>query len=299
MVDLTACKEVINTFGGSEAKKRILYNNRYYMVKFPDPVRQKNNQLSYMNNQFSEDIGCKIFKSVGITTQNTFLATYTTKAGVQKIVVACEDFTQDGDRLIEFHKLSLMHIESSSLRSRANIDNVMEVIESAENIVDKAAFKNRFWEMFIIDGLIGNRDRNLDNWGVLEDSKGCLSFAPIYDCGSSLSPLLTEEKMEYGLMHWNVLKRDEFNVYSCFRADRNRILFSDYMKEPPEALSLAIKNIVPKVNMNKIFEIIESAPISYVHKHYLETTLRLRYDTILLPALNKQRGMTRELSRGR
>ena len=62
MIDLTHCQETINTFGGSEKKKRILYDHRIYMVKFPDPVRELHNSLSYMNNQFSEDIGCKIFK---------------------------------------------------------------------------------------------------------------------------------------------------------------------------------------------------------------------------------------------
>ncbi|MBR3623092.1 MAG: hypothetical protein IKN43_07075, partial [Selenomonadaceae bacterium] len=52
MIDLTDCKEVVNTFGGSEVKKRIVYEGRYYMVKFPDPIREKNNELSYINRVF-------------------------------------------------------------------------------------------------------------------------------------------------------------------------------------------------------------------------------------------------------
>ena len=78
MIDLTTAKELPNGYGGSEAKKTLLFNDKVYMVKFPDPVRNsKISKLDYINNQISEDIGCKIFKSVGIETQNTFLATYT------------------------------------------------------------------------------------------------------------------------------------------------------------------------------------------------------------------------------
>lgn len=145
MIDLTHCQETINTFGGSEKKKRILYDHRIYMVKFPDPVRELHNSLSYMNNQFSEDIGCKIFKTLGFETQNTFLATYKMPNGEEKIVVACEDFTQDGKKLIEFHKLVLQEVESDSLRTQANVDNVMMVIEQTKQIVDKEEFKRKFW----------------------------------------------------------------------------------------------------------------------------------------------------------
>ena len=70
MIDLTNNSTVIvNEFGGSEKKCTVIYNNRVYMVKFPDPVRKKNNDLSYMNNAFSEDIGCKIFQTLGFDVQ--------------------------------------------------------------------------------------------------------------------------------------------------------------------------------------------------------------------------------------
>lgn len=291
MHDLTNCEVLTNTFGGSEKKKRIIFDGRIYMVKFPDRVRAQKNELSYMNNQFSEDIGCKIYKTLGFETQNTFLATY--RIGDEnKIVVACEDFTQDGDQLIEFHKLSLEYIENDSLRTQANIDNVIEVIKATKQISDKAEFIRKFWDMFVVDGFIGNRDRNLDNWGALEDSKKNLRFAPIYDCGSSLSPLMTEEVMRTALGNMNVFKREEFNVYSCYRIGRNKILFSELMKNPPDELREAILRIVPKImtNKGKIEKIIDETPMmSDIHKRYLKTSLRLRSQTILIPALHRVR----------
>ena len=61
MIDITDCEQIASDFEGSERKFAILYNGEPYMVKEPDPVRDKNNLLSYMNNTFSEHIGCKIF----------------------------------------------------------------------------------------------------------------------------------------------------------------------------------------------------------------------------------------------
>ncbi len=59
MIHFNNEKEIPNTFlGGSEQKRAYEIDGKIYMVKFPDPVRQKKNGLSYMNNQFSEYIGC-------------------------------------------------------------------------------------------------------------------------------------------------------------------------------------------------------------------------------------------------
>lgn len=64
MIHFNNEKEIPNTFfGGSEQKRAYEIDGKIYMVKFPDPVRQKKNDLSYMNNQFSEYIGCHIFRS--------------------------------------------------------------------------------------------------------------------------------------------------------------------------------------------------------------------------------------------
>ena len=67
MIHFNNEKEIPNTFfGGSEQKRAYEIDGKIYMVKFPDPVRQKKNDLSYMNNQFSEYIGCHIFRTLGI-----------------------------------------------------------------------------------------------------------------------------------------------------------------------------------------------------------------------------------------
>ena len=63
-VDFTNSIEKVCGYGGSEKKKKIIYNGEVYLLKFPDPIIEKS--LLYKNNVFSTYIGCKIFESVNI-----------------------------------------------------------------------------------------------------------------------------------------------------------------------------------------------------------------------------------------
>ena len=68
MIDFCLGTEIPNRFSGSEKKKTILYDGRRYLVKFPDPIRQKNAEVTYINNVFSEYVGSRIFQSTGMQT---------------------------------------------------------------------------------------------------------------------------------------------------------------------------------------------------------------------------------------
>ena len=287
MVDLTACTEIANEFGGSEKKKTLIYNDKRYMVKFPDPIREKNNDLSYMNNQFSEYIGCEIFKSLSINTQNTFLGKYTERTGKTKIVVACEDFCSDSKQLIEFSKLALANTGSNK-QFKTNIEDVMEIIDESTIIDEKEKLKNKFWDMFVGDTLIGNSDRHLDNWGILQ-SGNKIEFAPIYDCGSSLSALLSDNTMKNILSDATAFKNMEFNIQSAYNWRGKRIFCHDFFKSSPKALQSAVKRIVSLIDIDKIHKIIDNVEaMSDIRKRYLNKSLDLRYEKILIPALKKQ-----------
>ena len=53
MIDLTNAIEEINYYKGSEKKKTLVYEGKKYLVKFPDPIREKGKNISYINNAFS------------------------------------------------------------------------------------------------------------------------------------------------------------------------------------------------------------------------------------------------------
>ena len=104
MIDFTNCQQKKKAYSGANGNKlSIIYNNELYMLKFPSEAK-KNPELSYSNSCISEYIGCKIFDSVGIPTQEVLLGTFNSVKG-QKVVVACKDFTVNGDTLQDFASL--------------------------------------------------------------------------------------------------------------------------------------------------------------------------------------------------
>ncbi len=70
-------KELFNEYKGSERKKTvILDNNKKYMLKLSDPIREKGHRISYINNAYSEYLGCKIAKSIGLHVQEVITRKY-------------------------------------------------------------------------------------------------------------------------------------------------------------------------------------------------------------------------------
>ena len=76
MIDFTNAIEEFNNYKGSEKKKTLIYDNKKYLVKFPDPIREKNKNISYINNAFSEYVGSNVFRMAGFKVQNTILGKY-------------------------------------------------------------------------------------------------------------------------------------------------------------------------------------------------------------------------------
>jgi hypothetical protein len=275
-----------NKFLGSEKKTTILLNGKVYMLKYPDPIRASKSAVSYKNNHFSEHIGSSIFKSCGFDTQETALGYFTGYNGKRKIVVGCVDFTQDGSVLFEMAKLANQVI-SSDEKIAATIEHVNLIINDLPFIMDKSGVTERFWDMFVVDALIGNGDRHFGNWGCLEKD-GCLRFAPIYDCGSSLGALLDDAEMSKIMASDTLLKAKEFNCISCYHIGGKRIFYHELFSNPPIELARAVRRIVPVIQMDEIQKIIHSVePISEVRKKYLGKAVALRYEQILLPCLNR------------
>ena len=241
----------------------------------------------YMNNQFSEYIGCNIFRICGFETQDTLLGYFTAPTGTKKLVVGCKDFTQDGGILYEFSKLAnQVQVDG---KYGTSIESVADIVNKNHIIKDKTGIFSKFWDMFVVDALIGNSDRHFDNWGVIDRSNE-VAFAPIYDCGSSLAALISEEAMET-LLSDSIrtdFKNREFNIVSCYSMNGKRIFYHEIFKNPPKELEEAIKRVVPKIEITAIIEFIESITVlSDIRKEYMKESVIMRYEQILLPALIK------------
>lgn len=299
MIDLMNATWRSNRFGGSEKKKALLYNGKAYMVKFPDPRRSLKTGLSYINNQYSEHIGCSIFNLVNVPAQNTFLARCQDPTnGKEKIVVACELFDQQPDvHLIEFSKFVLNDTDSAR-HANLSIEDVMDVIDNYTLLKDKQTTKDFFWDMFVVDAYLGNPDRHLDNWGFLEDANGILSPAPVYDCGSCLSPKMTDEEKDANLNAPGAMSQDEYNICSVYHYQGERIYYHSFLKNPPvEDLRYAILRMVPQINLqvDAIRDLIDGTEgMSPISKDYMKASLELRREKILQPAYDKADKRERE-----
>lgn len=119
IIDFSDTKQIINKYGGADTKKTIIYNDKFYLLKFPNNANQ-NKDVSYSNNVFSEYLECHIFNCVGELAQNTILGVYKQENGITKNVCACGDFTGNGWRLVEFQNLKNSFPETPSSSNGRN-----------------------------------------------------------------------------------------------------------------------------------------------------------------------------------
>lgn len=277
MIDFTKAKEELNSYKGSEKKKTLIYNEKKYLVKFPDPIREKNKNISYINNAFSEYIGSNIFKMIGIKTQNTLLGTYRYNEK-EKIVCACEDFTDEQNTLFEFESLALSVNPDKKIETE--LTDIIEVIEESE-LLNKINIKENFWDMFIVDCLIGNTDRHNGNWGFILNKKDKkIEFSPIYDCGSCLNPLIEDDAIK-GLSETEI-KNLAINCYSCIKENGKKLHYMSYIKNSSnEECNNALKRIFPKIDIIKINKFInEISCISEIRKDFYKKQIRYRYEIL-------------------
>lgn len=277
-------------YGGSNGSKRAikLENGQIYMLKFP-PSSKENKNISYTNSCISEYISCQIIKTMGIDVQDTILGTVTID-GKEKIVVACKDFTQDGSKLYEFAMIKNGCINTSSNGYGTELETVLEAIDE-QTIYNPQNLKEYFWNLFIIDALLGNFDRHNGNWGFLVDEKNQrISIAPIFDCGSCLFPQLDDKTME---MYLHDEEEMEKRVYifpnAALKENENKINYFEYISNlKNEDCNSALERIFPKIDMGKINEIIEQTPyISDIRKNFYKEILRQRYEKILEYSFHK------------
>lgn len=277
MINFTNCKEKLNNYKGSEKKKTLIYENKKYLVKFPDPIREKNKNISYINNAFSEYIGSNIFKIVGFPTQNTILGIYKYNEK-EKIVCACEDFTDSNKTLYEFENLALSTNPDKKIETE--LSDILNVLDE-NKIIYSTKIKEKFWDMFIIDALIGNTDRHNGNWGFLVDNKtNKIEFAPIYDCGSCLNPMIDDDEIKK--LQDNDIKNLAINCYSCLKENGKKINYMTYIKEcKNEECNKAILRVFKNIKIDEINKFIDGIScMSNERKEFYKKIINIRYKII-------------------
>lgn len=289
MIDFTNLPTKNKTYTGANGSKIcVVYEGEAYMLKFPTPP-SRNKRMSYTNGCASEYIGCHIFESVGIPVQKTLLGTYT-RNGKEKLVVACKDFTSTGIVLQDFASLKNTIIDSEHNGYGTELSDIICAIEE-QTAVNPYELKEWFWNIFIVDALIGNWDRHNGNWGFLYNTEtDKMEIAPIYDCGSCLFPQADDVIMQ-GILN----NQDERNLriyqipLSGIKMNNTKINYHDFMYSLENAdCNKALKRIHPKINLEKINRIIDDTPyINELQKNFYKTILKERKEKILDASLEK------------
>ena len=288
LIDFNKATEIPPEYNGSEKKKTMILDEKKYLVKFPDSNRSPKLNISYINNVYSEYIGSKIFELLGINVQKVKLGYYH-QDDRMFYVCACEDFTNENTKLIEFEKLENASLDSEG--ERKDLSDIKHIIELNTYNIDKTSFKNFFWDMFIVDCLIGNTDRHNGNFGFIKNIKTEeLTLAPIYDCGSCLFSTFTDEKMEDVLNNEGLLRDCIKNTSSAIKYNGSKIKYYDFItKLENDDCSEALMRMYPRIDINKINDIIDEIPcITDIRKKFYKIIIKYKYEEILQVAYRKK-----------
>lgn len=283
MIDFTDLPVRKKAYAGANGSKLcVMYQDVPYMLKFP-AVPSKNKEISYANGCISEYLGCHIFELVGMPVQETLLGLYR-KGEKEKIVVACRDFTSPGIVLQDFASLKNTIIDSGHNGYGTELSEVLNTIEE-QQALDPVLLLERFWDMFIVDALIGNWDRHNGNWGFLYDTQtDQMSLAPVYDCGSCLYPQADEAIMRSVLTNQAERHTRVFNIpTSGLKINNQKINYFHFLTSlENEDCNRALKRMVPQMDMEAICRMIEETPfITELQKQFYQTMLQERKTCIL------------------
>lgn len=298
MIDFTNLPRRNKTYGGANGNKiSVLYEDQLYMLKFPGSARL-NQEMSYANGCISEYLGSHIFELAGIPVQQTLLGTYT-KNGKEKIVVACKDFTSPSVVLQDFASLKNTIIGSNSNGYGTELEDILETIEE-QLIMDPKVLRERFWDMFIVDALIGNWDRHNGNWGFLYNQQTDeMSLAPVYDCGSGLYPQADESIMRAVLEDPSERDTRIFDrPLSGIKQGGQKINYYRFISSlENKDCNEALKRIYPRITLPELEKLIDETPfVSILQKKFYLTMLMERREKILQYSLERLKRRERRQS---
>jgi hypothetical protein len=297
---------LINEYKGSEQKDTIILDdNEKYLLKKPDPTREKNKKeiLSYINNVYSEYIGCNIARLMGFEVQETKLGEYTTRnrngEETTKIVCLCKDVRKKNEKMREFDTISLSSDMPTNVVTFEITEQIILNIQERLNLSEETTQEIRdfYYKLFILDAFIGNTDRHNGNIALLLNENDEFSrISPIYDCGSSLLPLIDDKEIN----SCN-LQNLALSINSAIKTNNMKtIRYNDFLiNNRNKNIDNALLEVICNIDLNKINEMINNTNyISDIRKYFYKSILELRYNKILIPALEKifQEDNTKTLS---
>ena len=281
MIDFSIYPITNTYYGGTEKKFGIKIDDIEYMIKF----QKQTNFGTKRFNHISEYIGSHIFEMLGFTAQETYLGLYN---GEQ--VVACKNFITEGCQFVPFNDVGESSLEQDKDTYQYSYQDIMKMLCDNVKLTNVKETIDMFWNIYIVDALLGNFDRHGGNWGFLKKNN-CYSLAPVFDNGSCLFPQLTDEDMMK-----KILDSEELTNDRIYRFPTSQVLLDGKKSSYYEVIvSLTFKEcndalirICKRYSQRKIDDLIDSIQIlTDVHKQFYKYIIRQRYEKILYFAYKK------------
>lgn len=283
MIDFSKYKRTNTYFGGTERKFGVDVDGFEYMIKF-----QKHTNFGVRLNHISEYLGSHIFELLGFPVQDTYLGYYDGEE-----VVACKNFVRDGFQFVPFNDVGESSLERDKEVYQYSYTDIMRMLRENVKLTNVEYTISFFWEIYVVDALIGNFDRHGGNWGFLKkDNKYVV--APIFDNGSSLFPNLTDENMIEQIMNSEEMTNERIYGFPTSQVQLNgkkssyfEVINSLQFKECNEAL-IKICNLY---SAERVEELIDKTPfMTEARRKFCKYILRQRYEKILYSSYRKLTG---------
>ncbi len=185
-----------NTTDGRLKKTWIIENNKRILVK----GGYKDNPSAPLN----EYLASMICKYLGIKCVDYELGVIN-----EKLVSKCEDFIDENTELITAHSILKDELKGNYKETYEKYIKILEI-----NGIDKA--RDNLEDMILLDYLIMNVDRHLNNFGIIRDANTLkwISVAPIFDSGEAMNlEMLDDDTMvvnDNGRLFNEVVHFDKF-----------------------------------------------------------------------------------------
>ena len=284
MIDFSECSRVTGrAYNGANGKKiAVLFQDSVWMLKFPPSAADKPNELSYSNSCLSEHIASTVANMLGIKAQETRLGIF--RIGEKKrVVCGCRDFTEGRKVFYDFCSVKNTVIDSDTNGTGTDLDDVLDTVYK-QSFVDPVLLRNHFWDMFVVDALLGNFDRHNGNWGFLVDqSSQKAEVAPLFDFGSCLLPQADDRIMQAVLDDESeLMARINLFPMSALKLKGKKISYVDFIGNHRDGLLAdSIKRIVARVDMEAIWNFIDQVPfLSDLQRRFYKRYIKARYDVL-------------------
>lgn len=279
-IDFSKYKTNNKYYGGSEKKEGITIDGVDYMLKF-----QKQTAFGKRNNHISEFIGSHIFEMCGFSAHKTYLGY---RFGEQ--VVACKDFNEGEKQFVPFNDVGESTLDQDKETYQYDYEDIMQMLRDNSKLTNVDETISNFWQIYIMDALLGNFDRHGSNWGFIKE-KNRYSLAPVFDNGSCLFPNLTDVDEMLAIINSELETDKRIYKFPTSQVKLNgkkssyyEVINSLRYKECNEAL----RYVVDKINIEAIEKLIEETPlVTDVQKRFYKHMINARFNKIIMASFLK------------